>query len=410
MMQPNLPYVSLFSGAGGLDLGLELAGWRTAYASDADPAAVATLRANVGLQIGKGHKAFNSAFIEQADIRSLDSREVLAKSGLLRGDVQLLAGGPPCQSWSSAGHQLGFDDPRGRLFEDFLRVADGLDARWLILENVRGLLTARGPDGQPGSALEHIRKNLLNAGYQTTVSLLNAADFGVPQRRVRLIIIGFRSGDVPVFPESTHAKKPVPGRLGWVPLKHALASVGALDDAEIVRPTGKMAAELANVAAGSGVKSPGKAERTRPGGHWGYKQGAFVADLDRSARTVTASTQQDWVRDPRLGLRRLCPRECAAIQSFPNEWKFIGSQVAQYRLVGNAVPPKLAEALGRSLLAQAVNIADATKHDFCELLPLSDQLTYHVHYTAREEASNGASRRANPSRKLVKSELLLKRA
>lgn len=410
MRRPNSSYVSLFSGAGGLDLGLELAGWRTAYASDNDPTAVATLRANVGQRLGNGRVAFEGAFIEQADIRALDSRDVLAKAGLLRGDVQLLAGGPPCQSWSSAGHQLGLNDPRGRLFEDFLRVADGLDARWLILENVRGLLTARGPDGQPGSALQHIRRNLLNAGYQTTVALLNAADYGVPQRRVRLIMVGFRAGDAPMFPEPTHAKKPVPGRLPWVPLKDALANVGPLDVFEILRPTGKMAAELANVPAGSGVKSPGKAERTRPGGHWGYKQGAFVADLDQSARTVTASSQQDWVKDPRLGLRRLCPRECAAIQSFPGVWRFVGSQVAQYRLVGNAVPPNLAESLGQSLLAQTVPKGSIAMREFDELLPLPDQLVYHVKYTAREEASNGASRRASPSRKPIKGEFLLKRA
>jgi DNA (cytosine-5)-methyltransferase 1 len=408
MQNLNSSYISLFSGAGGLDLGLERAGWRTAYASDNDAAAVATLTANVGKHIGAGLRAFQDAFIEQADIRNLDARNVLSKAGLSRGNVQILAGGPPCQSWSSAGHQLGFDDPRGKLFDDFLRIADGLDARWLMLENVRGLLTARGPDGQPGSALQHIRRNLLKVGYQTTVALMNAADFGVPQRRVRLIMIGFRAGDLPEFPVPTHAKKPSYGESPWVPLRAALETIGTLDHTEVFRPTGKLAAELANVPAGRGVKSPGKAERTRPGGHWGYKQGAFVADPDQSARTVTASSQQDWIRDPQLGLRRLCPRECAAIQGFPVSWEFVGSQVAQYRLIGNAVPPNLAEALGRSLLTQ-----EANKHAFCpqeiaDLIPLPANLTQYVNYTVREEASNGSSRRATASRKPIRSDLLLK--
>ena len=315
--------------------------------------------------------------------------------------MSLLAGGPPCQSWSSAGHQLGFDDPRGRLFDDFVRVAKGLDARWLLMENVRGLLTARGPDGQPGSALDLIRRNLLRAGFQTTVALLNAADFGVPQRRVRLFLIGFRSGDVPPFPRPTHSKLPsFEGGMPWVPLADALNAVSGLAPTEIFRPTGKMADDLANIPAGSGVKSPGKSERTRPNGHWGYKQGAFVADPSQSARTVTASAQQDWIRDATRGLRRLAPRECAAIQSFPKSWRFEGNLVAQYRLIGNAVPPLLAEALGMSLLSHARlgELPKAVK--FNDLIPLPPKLAYHVRYTAREEASNGQSRREAPKRRI----------
>jgi DNA (cytosine-5)-methyltransferase 1 len=241
-------YVSLFSGAGGLDLGLERSGWRTAYASDNDTYAIETLKANVGRRVGRGRRAFEATFIEQADIRTLTARSILEKSGLVKGEVQLLAGGPPCQSWSSAGHQLGFDDPRGRLFDDFVRVAKGLDARWLLMENVRGLLTARGPDGRPGSALTEIRRNLLEAGFQTTVALLNAADFGVPQRRVRLFIVGFRAGDPPPFPLPTHSKSPgLEGLTPWISLGHALDTISDLTQAEIIKPTGQMAIELANM-------------------------------------------------------------------------------------------------------------------------------------------------------------------
>jgi DNA (cytosine-5)-methyltransferase 1 len=404
----NPAYVSLFSGAGGLDLGLESAGWRTAYASDNDPFAVQTLRANVGSKIGRNRRAFEGTFIEQADVTRLEASSIFSKAGLAKGSVQLVAGGPPCQSWSSAGNQLGFADPRGRLFDDFVRLANSLDSRWLLLENVRGLLTARGPDGQPGSALQHIRSCLLRAGFQTTVSLLNAADFGVPQRRVRLILVGFRSGDAPPFPEPTHSNKPKENEPGWVSLKSAIRKVGRLADDEIIRPTGKMADELAAVMPGRGVKSPGKAERTRPGGHWGYKQGAFVADLELSARTVTASAQQDWVRDKRHGLRRLCPRECAAIQSFPSTWTFFGPRVAQYRLIGNAVPPLLGKSIGSALLGSVGVAKDdvAISSGFAGLLPLPPKLTSHIHYTEREEASNGASRR-NSAVKRVPQQLKL---
>lgn len=117
MVQPN--FVSLFSGAGGLDIGLEEAGWVCRYASDIDEAAVATLNSNKRRPLRRA-RALEEAFIEQADVTASTGREILAKSGVAKGDVTLLAGGPPCQSWSSAGHQQGFDDPRGQLFNDFI--------------------------------------------------------------------------------------------------------------------------------------------------------------------------------------------------------------------------------------------------------------------------------------------------
>jgi DNA (cytosine-5)-methyltransferase 1 len=104
-------------------------------------------------------------------------------------------------------------------------MADELDVRWLMFENVRGLLTARGPDGVPGSALELIRQKLLQAGFQTQVSLLNAADYGVPQRRVRLVVFGFRVGDQLNFPKPSRSKD---GQLPWVSMGDALSSLGAL--------------------------------------------------------------------------------------------------------------------------------------------------------------------------------------
>jgi DNA (cytosine-5)-methyltransferase 1 len=384
-----------------LDLGLEQAGWKCTYASDIDSAAVASLHANRGFKVGRGRRALAEAFVEQSDIRDTSAREILAKAGARKGGVPLLAGGPPCQSWSSAGLQQGFKDPRGRLFDDFVRIADGLDARWLLLENVRGLLTARGADGIPGSALAYVRERLLKAGFQTVVSLFNAADYGVPQRRVRLFMIGFRAGDPPPFPRPTHTKTPsLTNGKPWVTLGEVLAGVGPLMPHEIIRPTGKLATELAVLEPGNGVKSQGKPEVTRPGGHWGYKQGAFVADLAQSARTVTANSQQDWIRDNLRGLRKLCPRECAAIQGFPADWVFEGTRSVQHRLIGNAVPPPLARHLGVSLLRHVDVVSEGTSAAFDSLLPLPPQLTSAIAYTVRDERINGASRREVPTRRV----------
>ena len=254
-MNGGMRFVSLFAGAGGLDLGLEYAGWRCEYATDIDQAAVETLKINKGKRTG-GVKALEHAVIEQADVRSLSGKAILAATSRRRGDFPLLAGGPPCQSWSSAGHQLGLADPRGRLFEDYVRIARELDVRWLLFENVRGLLTARGPDGVPGSALQLIRTTLLNAGWQTTLELLNAADYGVPQRRVRLLLIGYRHGDAPQFPIATHAEREDVFRSKWQTLGECLSQIRPPAENEIILPTGKLAKELATVRPGSGVKSP----------------------------------------------------------------------------------------------------------------------------------------------------------
>ena len=385
-------FVSLFSGAGGLDLGMEMAGWKGVYAADVDRAAVATLRRNAGARGGNSY--FGDMIVEEVGVQNLTGRSILDRAGLSAGSVPLLVGGPPCQSWSSAGHQRGFDDPRGRLFGDFVRLAGELDVRWLMFENVRGLLTARGPDGRPGSALEHIRQQLLAAGFQTSVNLVNAADYGVPQRRVRLIVFGHREGDAFSFPTPTHKKPPVGSSSlkPWVSLGDLLDELAPPTEDEIIRPSGLLQHQMRNLTPGTGVKSPGKREATRPGGHWGYKQGAFIADPTLPARTVTANPQQDWIRDPERGLRRLSPRECAAIQSFPDDWEFAGNRADQYRLIGNAVPPKLGAALGRELMSQCRS--SKSNPASSQLLPLPKHLISAIRYTEREEARNGESRRA----------------
>jgi DNA (cytosine-5)-methyltransferase 1 len=155
------------------------------------------------------------------------------------------------------------------------------------------------------------------------------------------------------------------------------------------------------LAPGSGVKSPGKKETTRPGGHWGYKQGAFISDTNLAARTVTASAQQDWVKDEVLGLRRLAPRECAAIQTFPSKWEFSGKRTDQYRQIGNAVPPLLACAIANELKRHIDSDSVTSKKNVTheKLNPLREELASAVHYTIKEEKRNGLSRRLAPPRR-----------
>lgn len=391
--------VSLFSGLGGLDAGLEAAGWNCLFATDLDPWAIGSLNANKGAFLQNGQKFLDRAIVEQIDVRELSGGDLLAKVGRRKGDIGLLAGGPPCQSWSSAGHQLGFNDPRGRLISEYLRLAAELDCRYLLFENVRGLITARGADGVPGSALAWLRERLFRLGWQTQVELLNAADFGVAQRRVRVVLVGYRAGDKPASPEPTHSKDGVVGTSPRKSMRECLAAINACAPEEVIRPTGKLALDLEPIRAGSGVKSPGKREATRPGGHWGYKQGAFVADPELPARTVTANAQQDWIRDDTHGLRRLTPRECAALQSFSADWFILGKRTDQYRLIGNSVPPLLGKSLGEALLLKQVTnplISEA------RLVPLPDRLLSAIAYTKKEELRNGPSRRDAPLRRRMR--------
>lgn len=399
-------FVSLFAGAGGLDVGLEAAGWNCRHASDIDDVAVTTMKANqaAGTKFN-GRPVFNGTLIEKADVRTLSGKEILRKIEANRGDIPLLAGGPPCQSWSSAGHQLGFQDPRGRLWSDFVRIANELDVRFMLFENVRGLLTARGEDGVPGSALNTIRSKLLDVGFQTTVSLLNAADYGIPQRRVRLFIIGYRNGDAPDFPQVTHSKSIEDiqnGLLPWVSMENALGEITPIQKNEVIRPSEKLGAELCLLKSGTGIKSAGKPESTRPGGHWGYKQGAFVADRSLPARTVTAGMQQDWLKDTNYGIRRLTPRECAAIQTFPKDYIWPDKLADQYRLIGNSVPPRLAEIVGAKLMNNVVKNAPFSVSCERTLSPLDPRLQAAIAYTKREEVRNGPSRRAAASKRKMR--------
>ena len=176
-----------------------------------------------------------------------------------------------------------------------------------------------------------------------------------------------------------------------------LTSIGKLSAGEVIRPNEKLLAELCLLRPGSGVKSPGKAEATRPGGHWGYKQGAFIADTSIPARTVTANPQQDWVVDETLGIRRLCPRECAALQTFPKDWIFAGKRTDQYRLIGNAVPPLLARQIGESRREHILQSWEHRHASIASLQPLAPKLQAAIHYTAKEERRNGQSRREAPS-------------
>lgn len=392
MRRPTL--VSLFTGAGGLDLGLESAGFRTAAALDNDARCVESLRRNQALRIQRDG---GGTFLEGARILGASVADVTA--GDLRPPrapdtwrLDLLAGGPPCQPFSSAGKQLSLEDPRGRLFEHFVRLARSLRPRFILFENVRGIVTARGPSGEPGEVINLIRDSFESIGYATTFALHNSADYGLPQRRVRCFMLATSGPVLPEFPRPTHGERPIPslGRSSWTTLGDFLRHRGEPPPAEVVRPSSRLSAVLTGVRAGSGLKSPGAREATRPGGHWGYKQGTFIADPGLPARTVTAASTQDWIRAEDGSLRRLTVSECAALQGFPADWQFVGSSADRFRQVGNAVPTVFGLVLGKALIDALQKRATGRRRAVSA--PFPPEFLSAIAYTRRDSARNGSAR------------------
>jgi len=391
--QPRPSLVSLFTGAGGLDIGLELAGFSTVAAVDNDPDCVQTLRRNqLKAASSPDFSPLRDAVVVEASIETVEPRHLRPQGASDDWVPDVLVGGPPCQPFSSAGNMLALDDPRGRLFEHFVRLAEGLRPHLILFENVRGLVTAVGPSGEPGEALALVKNAFESIGYSSRFALLNAADYGAAQRRVRLFMLATRSTVLPSFPAPTHAERPEPlfGTQPWRTLGEFLATAAAATEDEIERPNAKLAPLLEKLRPGSGLKSPGARETTRPGGHWGYKQGTFVADPAKPARTVTASATQDWIWDAQGRLRRLTWRECAGLQGFPADWEFVGNKASRFRQIGNAVPVVFGEVLGRALLVALASPTDSK----IESAPLPEACVTAIDYTKREHRRNGASRRA----------------
>jgi DNA (cytosine-5)-methyltransferase 1 len=391
-----LSLVSLFTGAGGLDIGLERSGFTTVAANDLNKHACATLRRNQSLRHhvpeSAGHTHLAGTKVIEGDVSELAGRDFAPDDAGDDWRPDALVGGPPCQSFSSAGSQRSLEDPRGQLFREFVRLAQELRPRVILFENVRGLVTARGPAGIPGEAVNLIRGSFQEIGYATSFRVLNAADFGAPQRRFRMFMFAAdRDAVLPDFLLPTHCRDGV-GAKPWVTLREFFSGRAEPGEADTVRPSEALREQLEALPDGTGLRSPGRAEPTRPSGHWGYKQGTFIADPDLPARTVTGAATQDWVRRPGSGLRRITLREAAAIQGFPEQWEFTGSRSAQFQQVGNAVPTIFGEVLGLAM-ADALRKEAATPPVSA---PFPQHMTGAIAYTSRDDAGNGVARPRSP--------------
>jgi DNA (cytosine-5)-methyltransferase 1 len=333
------------------------------------------------------------AALRLADVRDLSGKDLKPDGAPVGWRPDLLAGGPPCQPWSSAGLQKGLQDERGQLIDHFVRMADELKPHFVLFENVRGLVTAIGRSGKPGEVLIDIKKSFEDIGYATAFATLNAADYGAAQRRVRLYMIATCDHELPSFPEPTHARGEdldlFSIRKGWVDLGRFIDDLPAPAPVDIVRPSQEKETELSALRPGTGLKTVGRTENNRPGGHWGYRQDSFVADLNLPSRTIRAAATPDWIRSRDGTHRRLTWRECAALQGFPYEWPFQGPVTSKFRQIGNAVQADMAEVLGRSILA-SLRGGQLGRKPGSTSLPA--EFGRRIKYTTAEHRTNGSHR------------------
>ena len=323
--------IELFSGAGGLALGLEKAGFENVLLNEIDKYACATLR----------HNRPNWNVVE-ADVKSIDFREY-------RNEIDLLAGGFPCQAFSYAGNKLGFADVRGTLFFEFVRAIREVQPKIFIGENVRGLLNH--DDGRTISTIKDILGELNYTLIEPRV--LKAMYYKVPQKRERLFFIGLRND----LAHKATFKFPQ-AELLPMPLKDALKA-GALYKTDVPHSAGQAYPErkkavLDLVPAGGYWRNlPDDIQREYMKGSYfmgGGKTGmARRLSWDEPSLTLTCSPAQNQTeRCHPDETRPLTVREYARIQTFPDDWHFVGSLSAQYKQIGNAVPVNLAFAVASS--------------------------------------------------------------
>lgn len=353
--------IDLFCGAGGLTLGLHRAGCETALASDLWEPAVQTLEAN-----------FRNTPVLAADARELSGADLLSKAGL-SDPPTLIAGGPPCQGFSSAGARK-HDDHRNSLVGEFARLIVEVRPTAFLFENVEGFLTSAG-----GGYVFDLLDPLIEAGYRVALRKFNVANWGVPQLRKRVVAVGVLGLDPPVL-QPTHRAYGAPGAErvghdGLPPAPTVLQALEGLPEAALTAPgvppehfVGKLSTlDLQRIQGlGEGqtmrdlpeeLQHPSYARRANrrvADGMPTERRGGAPAGLrrlrgDSPSKAITGAAQREMIH-PTLD-RPLTLRECARLQTFPDDFVFCGNLRDRQVLVGNAVPPLFAEHVGDQLLA-----------------------------------------------------------
>jgi len=340
-MKSKISAIDLFCGAGGMSLGLQMAGFEVKLGLDFVKDCEETHKLN-----------FKDVPFICGDISDVKGEDILSKINLKKGELTLVSGGPPCQGFSTVNGKSRFlENPKNRLFLEFVRIIDELSPTWFVMENVLGLMTM-----ESGMVKNAVFEAFNNIGYSVDARVLNAVDYGVPQNRKRSIFIGNNKGYKIEFPEPTHGESNNQTDLFNDSLLIPFLTVGeALGDItnssdlhnHVLPVHDEIVLErMSHVPEGGDIpeeiKPPQKFKNT-------------YGRLHRLKPSNTIHTRFDVASTGSLyhpiENRALTVREGARLQSFPDNFKFFGKKGSQYRQVGNAVPPLLAKAIGEKILS-----------------------------------------------------------
>ncbi len=318
---------SFFSGCGGLDLGFKQAGFKVVFSNDNAPSVWETFEKN-----------FPTTYLNKRSIRKISLSEI-------PDNIAGIIGGPPCQSWSNAGSGRGLMDRRGLLFFDFINIVEKKQPLFFVAENVEGLLAERNK-----GAYSIIKTHFENAGYNVYPTILNAADFGVPQNRKRIFFVGYRY-DVPFPFESPQ------------PLNEICTVRDAIYDLQNLAMSGK----LNNQTNGQNCLISNH-EYWHGSYSYIFKSRNRVLSWDKPSFTIQASGRQVSIhpqapkmlkvaKDEMIFVpgnehlyRRLTIRECARIQTFPDDFIFYYTSLnSGYKMIGNSVPVNLSYAIAQKV-------------------------------------------------------------
>lgn len=359
--------ISLFAGAGGCSLGFKDAGYDIIYATDFDKAAVETYQSN-----------FPDILAECKDINDIDFLELLKKLNVCQGEIDVLIGGPPCQGFSTAGTRF-WDDPRNHLLKQYVRALEIIQPNWFLMENVEGLLTSN-----KGDYVNEIVKAFIELGYSIRLEKVYSHEYGVPQRRKRVIIVGNRMGVDFCFPQPTTYSHGKIFRKSEITIGHALAGLPKpslenipleyeSDSSDIwaysLKSKNNYVTEhfapkldsiqlerISNLKQGQTMKDlpehlqhpsyKKRAARRVMDGTPSEKRGGAPSGLkrmkiDEPCLTITGAAVREFIHPTEN--RCLTIRECARIQTFPDDFVFCGSNGSKIQQIGNAIPPFLAK-------------------------------------------------------------------
>lgn len=336
----SIRVLDLFCGGGGLSEGFLQAGYDVVAGVDVEPDFLATYEHN-----------HEDALAIQADLAAVEPAEFFDAHPIDEGEIDVVIGGPPCKGFSIAGHRDP-DDERNYLVGSFIDFVEFVEPDAFVMENVPGIKSMEG-----GDTLRAILEGFERAGYEKPAyETLNAADYGVPQKRRRVIFQGRRDGSVPTYPERTHGPAKQATLTGeqlqpYVTVEEALLEkdVEGLPNHEKTDHSAEMRERIAEVEPGESLyESYGDSWRRLP--------------RDEPSITVKENHNAPFVHpvEDRVGT----VRECAILQSFPDDYVFQGPKSTQLKVVGNAVPPKLSKAIAEALAAdlaamRAAGVADA---------------------------------------------------